>query len=259
MNSAEAHLVVVGLRIAGLLAGELYFGQSRLDLHDGFLGAFGTGLVEAGQQEQFLDVFPVGFLDAEGVFIGLQVVVAVAHVGAALIKVDDVHRAVLGIGSDVLSEESPDTIATQRSDGFSEGLLVLDGFDGSDVRFQRLGTQGIATGGVHLHAVDVGDLLGNGTRFVGLGSQGIDQAFELFAVVFGQLVERTETGVFRLEGVVGDPASAGVLVKVLAGSDRGVQIGHVQSLSRLGLGGTSGGERHHEHGCRKDERIFHIF
>ena len=99
-------------------------------------------------------------------FVRAEVIIAVAHVGTALIYVDDVHGAVFGIRSDVNTEERAYAVLTHACHGKGEVFFVLDGFNGLDVGFDWRRAQFVAAYAVHLHVIDVGDLLCYAAFFV---------------------------------------------------------------------------------------------
>ena len=210
-------------------------GKTGLHVHHYLHALLGGSLIEACQLVHLLHMQAEGFADFGGSLVVLQIVFALAHAQTCLIGLHGVHAAVHLVGTDIEHVVGNDALLLHVAQQGIEFLFVLQG--GKLVQFLLDGSHTVL---VQLHAVhddfvEVTDFLCHAAGFMRSGSQFLDKALNLLAVVFRQDGEGTVLRVFGRNRIVLHPSATGVLVEVTARHCRRVKIGKLDACCQFSL------------------------
>ena len=181
--------MIVSSRIALFYRAESLLSQTGFDFHHGFHVLGSSLFVLTDELEHLHDVRLVAFADVGSSLICIEVVFLFAEADTALVKLENVVLAIHDVGTHVVSKVCA---ASQVGHGLDDTRLVADSIDFVEFRLDRSHTVGIEFFSVHGEVVEVANLLSHRAFFVLLRSDFGNQAFQLLAVVFAQLVECAE-------------------------------------------------------------------
>jgi len=212
--------------------GNMFFGDVVLQFND-MLGT-DAGVAEASQLEQSGNVRLIFGADVTHAVAVGKVVFAVGHFQAALQQVGGIVLGVVKAGGDPQSEKvrGMKAAAVQGIDIRPEALaqsprqfvLVADGSDGVELWAERSEAFGLDGGLVHIGVIEVGNFAGIRTsRRVGFGCF-FDEPSDTLLAQIEQGVE--DSNVATVGGDFGalDPVAVRVVVEIVAGLDRAVQV-----------------------------------
>ena len=252
-SGVEVHLIVSLEGVAVLLVAVLGLGQTGFEVHDhlGQLrGGLAAQLVVAGVGKLGFHQGNISLAKFGFAAFAFEVVVALAHADTALVEPGDALVGILGVGLVEEGEEGIDADAVQAA---HLGLELVDALEGGD--FIQVGHNGLGTlfldgGGVHADGVEGGNLVAIAAGLVLGVDQRVDQGAQLLLVGLGQHVESAIAAVLSVERVSLQPASAGIVIEILGGVDRRVQIVKVDTGAQLGALVTSrNGKERKCHDC----------
>ena len=233
--------MVDGVGVPALHPGHGSPGQAGLQgQHDARVGPGQEGLLphereHPGHVVQVLDPDLLGLRFLAGV------VVPVREAEAALGELGDVGGAELVVLAHVEAEAGAAALQPGQGQGRGQVLAAADGVDPGQGRLQGLEPGPLDGPGVHAAGVEVAHLLlqAAGGR-LGRGRL-LQDLLEDEPVAFLHLVEGAPAGLIGRDGVGLDPVAVGVLEKVLAGGDGGVQVGGLDAVDDGSLGAKDRG------------------
>ena len=171
----------------------------------------------------------VGFTDLLGSLILQQIIVAVTHRQAALIELDDIHRAVLLVRINEKRKEGAHTLFLELGDHTGHVRLCCQAIDPLQILLDRGITILIQFNAIQSHAIQQADLLAYASRLLRCLAQVVHKGSQLLLAVITQLVERAKTGILRFQGIILDPASTGITIKI---STRRYGRIHIRGIDR---------------------------
>ena len=225
------HLVVVLPGIPQVLAAIRHLGDSRLDLHHALHRGVGLLRTGARQREQPVDIRLISVAEPHGSLVFQQIIIPVAHTNTRLVQLHDIHRAILLVRPDEQGEEGRHPLFMQGGYRLRYIRLGRDREDRVQLVLDRRLALVIQARAIQAHRVQGAYLLGHTTRLVRRGAQLIDQYSQSLLIIIAQLVERTETRVFRGQWIVLDPSTTSVLVKIRARGHRRIQVRQIDSAN----------------------------
>ena len=244
-----------GLGITVLQLGVLTLGQAGFEGHHGlgqFVGALATHFVVAGQGEELGHQVHIAFADVLVVALVEEVVVAVTETEATLVSPGNAH---FGIVLVCLTEDTEEDGVAALVHLQHLGPHIFTGLHAVDflqVGHQRSDTLFLQLHAVHTDVVERSNLVGDGAGFVLVFADGVDDVVDVLQCVLGQHIEGTVAAVLGVEGVLGHPAAAGVLVEVVLQTGGGVKVVKVDARGELGFSGlvtTTGSDYCHSCNC----------
>ena len=222
-NLRGGHRIVEFDVVALLLPGPGIQCEVILD-GDCVVGHFG-GILHACEFKHLYKECAVAFLDGGVLF--LHIIIAVADSQTALAHIENLAVAVHEVGLHEHSEEAAFALQMHLCKMCGEFFLVGNCLYLGDILLQRGRTFFIQAHGVEALLVQVHNLLVHAALLRLHGSHRGEEVVQALYVVLAELVESTETGVFRSEGVVFLPSGDGVFIKIFSRGDLGVEIGEV--------------------------------
>ena len=119
----------------------------------------------------------------------------------------------------------------------SQQLLVgLGCLKALDQRHQRSHTLLISANRVHREFIEVAEFLFQRTFLVGILLKFLQNTVHPLVVLFLQTVETAIAGIGCRQGIVLHPPTTSILVEVIGGSHRGVEVSLVKSRTQTVLG-----------------------
>ncbi len=199
------------------------------DVIDCLGSSSGIALLVSCQHIHFHQIVDIGFLYLLAVGIGVEVVVAVGHAACSGLNVEHVHVAVHQVGFHADAEERVCQVQMLVGNKRCE-VALLEPLHHGKVGKQRGVAFLIQAHAVHCQIVEVGDFLPHGAAGMLFLCQVVEQLFELLAIVLGQVVEHAIACILGFQGIGFHPATAGILIEVVAGVHTQVHVGTVQAM-----------------------------
>ena len=244
-------LVVLRLAIAKLHRRARSLGELRFDRqHDvGIRGSFCCALAQ--KREHLCDMLAIFRANVLGIVAGSDVVAALRQTKPALPQMRDVLIALLFILRDVECKENRHACRVQMADELHQLIAIFQACDPIQFPGERLSPLLAQFGFVHRRQI----------KIAYLAAVFIERAAVACAQLLDDCVQRASrfssqyfgnappAAVFRRDRIVLDPVAVVVLVKVVAGTDGGIEVSAVDAAAEGCIGGADGERGHH---CKDD-------
>ena len=249
------HLMIVLFVVAEFCAAAGGLGELCLEGKDGVHASGNCCLVvlQFAVFEQTCHILLISLTDRGRGGVGVEVVVFLPHDQSRLPDLHQVHGAVLDVGIDIEAEESVDALSLQAGVQAEQLFLVEAFLNALQILADWFCVLCIEAYRVHSAVVHLCNLVCYAARFVLLGCSILYELAQLDSVVFCQLVETAESGIFCGEGMTVGPAASGETIEVCARSSCGVEIGEVDACGECGLSSSASSE---EGECHKWKNVF---
>ena len=249
-----AHLVVVGVDVAQLHVVVAGLGNAGLDGEHGLHLLLCRGLVVAREHEELLQIVLVGLEHALVLCVVGEVVVAGSKSESGLSQRHEVPVGIAHVASGSQAEHHGSlAVAVELGAHDLVFLAVFDGLDAVEVGLDGCPSLAVEAHAVHHQVVERANLLSERAFRLWRGGILHDDVLDALLVLFVEVSKGSVVGVFGIEGVGLEPSSCRIMVKVVARSDRGVQVGWVDSRS-LRLCKPCRGHKSH---CCENKLCFH--
>ena len=241
----DRHLIIVLLGIAQVFTAERDFGNALFDLHDRIDSSFGLFGRASDQGKQAGNIVLIGFAHLLAAFVFQQVIIAIAHPQASLVQLHDIHGTVLFVGPDIQGEERSHPLFMQGSHHLGQFVLRTQFIDFSELILDRRITVFIQFHAIHSHCEQHADLLSDASLLPRSRTETFDKRTDLFLIIVPELVESTETGIFRFQRIILHPAATSVLIEIGPRSYGSIQVCQIDSVILCSLLHRSLAASHH--------------
>ncbi len=221
--------IILSFDIAKLGTCHLVFGKFCFDCHHIVGKTLGVCLAISGKSCKCGKIRAVCLTHAFGTLGIVGVVIAVAKTEAALSPVHRIDIRVFKVGHYPGAEEH---VESGQGGHHLDNLFAWSVCYKLKVGLKRLDALGVKAHAVHTHREQIAYFLSIRT---GLGFSVFKTHYKfanLRTIVFGQLVESSETRILCLERIGFHPASAGIVIEIGSRLDCCIKIGRVDSLGR---------------------------
>ena len=225
-----AHLMIVAVDIAELHLVVAGLGDLSLDVEHFLHLALGRSLIVAHELEEMGQIGLVGLKHLFLVRVVGCVVVARAESESALPDGNEVPCgiALVSVHADAIHHRAL-AVAVERSRDDLILTCVLDGSDTVECRLQRSPSLAVETHAVHHQIVERSDLLSERALLLRLIGILQDEFLDTLLIEFLKVDESTVLGMLCVQRMALEPTTGGVVVEVVTGTHRGIEVAAVDT------------------------------